>query len=193
MKPTIRLVLAFWGSTLLAVPACAQIPDLLNALDAGGRAMAMGGANNATNVDTLATYYNPAALAYLDTKAVGLVYRNLPRSRTTLSGDRSDFDQSTDGQSGGQTITHAGFAAPVRELLGRGSGTIGISYTVGGYTDDVATATTLTHDALTQSDELADEGGRMGADGRHEFEMGAPFFEQKRRCAGCSQGFGGEG
>ena len=61
----------------LSSAATAQVPDLLNALDAGGRAMGLGGANNATNVDTLSAFYNPAALAYLDTGAAG---SRLPQS-----------------------------------------------------------------------------------------------------------------
>lgn len=149
MKLTSHLLLVLVGSTVIVVPASAQVPDLLNALDAGGRAMGMGGANNATNVDTLATYYNPAALAYLDTKEVGLVYRNLPESSTRLSGSRANPNESSDGESGGRTISHAGFAAPVRELFGRGSGTIGFSYTLGGFIDDEARAASLSDDPLT--------------------------------------------
>ncbi|RYG17337.1 hypothetical protein EON82_23980, partial [bacterium] len=149
MKQTSRLALILVSSLAFAGPALAQVPDLLNALDAGGRSMSMGGGNNATNVDTLASFYNPAALGYLDTREVGLAYRNLPSSRTVLSGGRANPDQNTDASSGSRSITHAGFAAPVRDLFGRGSGTIGISYTVGGSIDDDARATTLTDGPLT--------------------------------------------
>ncbi len=149
MMPTSRLALVLAGTSLLAAGASAQVPDLLNALDAGGRAMATGGANAATNVDTLSTYYNPAALGYLDARAVGLTYRNLPESRTFLSGDRDNPNGRTDGRSGSQSIAHLGFATPIRELFGRGSGTLGVSYTLGGYIDDTATAATLDDDPLT--------------------------------------------
>lgn len=149
MNSTSRLALVLAGTALIAAPAAAQVPDLLNALDAGGRAMATGGANAATNVDTYSTYYNPAALAYLDTRAVGLTYRNLPESRTFLSGDRSDPNGRTDGRGGSQSVTHLGFATPISQLFGRGSGTLGISYTVGGYIDDTATATSLDDDPLS--------------------------------------------
>lgn len=149
MKTLPRLPFLLATTALLTAPAAAQVPDLLNALDAGGRAMAMGGANAATNVDTLSAYYNPAALAYLDSREIGLVYRNLPESTTRLAGDRSDPDSDTNGQGGGRSITHAGFASPVRDLLGRGSGTLAFAYTVGGYIDDKATATSLDDDPLT--------------------------------------------
>ncbi len=149
MKPLLRLALALSSATLLAAQATAQVPDLLNALDAGGRAMAMGGANNATNVDTLASYYNPAALAYLDTRAADLVYRNLPTSRTTLSGSLSDPSLDTDGRRGSNSFTHAGFAVPVRDLFGRGSGTLAASYTVGGTLDDRAAGTGLEDGTFT--------------------------------------------
>jgi hypothetical protein len=149
MKQTSRLAILLVSSVAFAPSAQAQVPDLLNALDAGGRSMAMGGANNATNVDTLSSYYNPAALGYLDTREVGLVYRNLPGSQTTLTGSRSNPNQSSDGIAGTRTITHAGFASPVRDLFGRGSGTLGISYTIGGYVNDDARAGTLTDGPLT--------------------------------------------
>ena len=149
MKPICRPTLTLAGFALLAAGAEAQVPDLLNALDAGGRSMATGGANAVTNVDTLAAYYNPAALGYLDTREVGFVYRNMPKSNTRLSGSRNDPDIDSDGKSGDRSLTHAGFATPVRELFGRGSGTLGIAYTVGGYIDDTATAGSLSDDPLT--------------------------------------------
>ena len=143
MTDSSRLLLLTSGLLVLTGSANAQVPDLLNALDAGGRAMGMGGANNATNVDTLAAYYNPAALAYLDTRAAGLAYRNLPRSRSKLSGSLDDPKYDTDGRHGGSTLTHAGYATPVRELFGRGSGTLALTYTVGGYVSDSASAASL--------------------------------------------------
>lgn len=152
MKPLSRLALALGAPALLAAPAAAQVPDLLNALDAGGRAMAMGGATNVTNVDTLSAYYNPAALAYLDTRAVDLVYRNLPDSRTHLGGSLSNQTEDTDGRHGGDTISHAGFAVPLRTLLGKGSGTLAVAYTLGGYVNDRATANSLSDGALTAQD-----------------------------------------
>lgn len=140
MKPLNRLALLSLGPTFLVASASAQVPDLLNAIDAGGRSMATGGANSATNVDTLSAYYNPAGLAYLDTRAADLTFRNLPHSRTTLRGNLNDPDQDSKGHRGDWTIGHAGFATPVRDLLGRGSGTLAVAYTLGGYISDRARA-----------------------------------------------------
>ena len=148
MTHSSRLVALSIGLLSLTKTASAQVPDLLNALDAGGRAMATGGANSATNIDTLAAFYNPAALGYLDTGAADLVYRNLPRSRSRLRGSLDSPDYDTEGKRGGTSLTHAGYAAPVRELFGKGSGTLAIAYTVGGYISDRATASTLDNGAL---------------------------------------------
>ncbi len=152
MKKSSRLALVLTGSVLLVAPAAAQVPDLLNALDAGGRAMGMGGANNATNVDTLSSYYNPAALGYMETREVGLTYRNLPNSITVLSGTRTNPTSRSDGQRGDLNITHLGYAVPVKELFGRGGGTIGISYTIGGSINDLAGSSALTDGPLTLHD-----------------------------------------
>lgn len=149
MNLTSRFAFALAGMAGLVTLGSAQVPDLLNALDAGGKAMGMGGANNVTNVDTLSTYYNPAGLAYLSQREIGLTYRNLPKSRTRLSGDFEDPHFDTDPQSGSRTIGHLGFAAPVKSIFGRGSGGLGLSYTVGGYMDDTATATTLDNGQIT--------------------------------------------
>ncbi|MGE0001848.1 MAG: hypothetical protein AB7T05_07245, partial [Fimbriimonadaceae bacterium] len=52
-------------STVVGTGAYAQIPDLLNALDAGGRSMGAGGATGVTDANTLSTYHNPAGLAFV--------------------------------------------------------------------------------------------------------------------------------
>jgi hypothetical protein len=149
MKKSPRLTLALAGSALLVAPAAAQVPDLLNALDAGGRAMGMGGANNATNVDTVSSYYNPAVLGYMEKREVGLTYRNLPKSITTLSGTRSNPSTRSDGQRGDLNVSHLGYAVPVKDLFGRGSGTLALTYTVGGSIDDLAGANSITDGPLT--------------------------------------------
>lgn len=149
MKQSSRIALVLAGMTVLVAPAAAQVPDLLNALDAGGRAMGMGGANNATNVDTLATYYNPAALGYMEKREVGLAYRNLPESITTLSGSRNNPSSRSNAQRGDMNLTHLGYAMPVKDLFGRGSGTIGISYTIGGSIDDLSGANAVSDGPLT--------------------------------------------
>jgi hypothetical protein len=128
-----RLSFVILGAATVATPAYAQVPDLLNALDAGGRAMGMGGSLYPTSSDTLSSYYNPAGLGYISESTVGIAYRNLPRSRTTASGDFNDPTLDTSGTSGSREITHFGFVLPFAK------GGLGLSYTVGGFIDDFRT------------------------------------------------------
>lgn len=115
---------------VLTLPGHAQAPDLLNALDAGGRAMGMGGGIYATGSDTLSTSSNPAGLAYTGARTLSLVYRNLPRSRTELLTDFRNPRYDTIPSMGDRSVTHVGFVMPFKR------GGLGISYTTGGYLDD---------------------------------------------------------
>jgi hypothetical protein len=141
-----RLSAVVVGSAALSVSSVAQVPDLLTAFDAGGRALGMGSSVNATSADTLSTYYNPAGLGYLNQNQFGAAYRNLPRSHTALSGDFSDPRLDSTGTRGKNALTHLGFAFPLR---GGANGTIGVSYTVGGYMDDTRTGNGLPSGNLT--------------------------------------------
>jgi hypothetical protein len=99
--------------------------------------MGVGGSFGVTVADTLSGFYNPAGLAYVDSGTIGVAYRNLPSSRTRVSGSRANPNQSTDQFRGNSAISHVGFALPVK------SGVFGLSYTVGGYVRD-RTAGTVT-------------------------------------------------
>lgn len=115
--------------------AFAQVPDLINALDAGGRAMGMGGAGYATGSDTLAGYYNPAGLGYVTRGTLDLTFRNMPESRTVVSGDigpggTARFD--TQGERGPTGLGHAGIAFPLKGRNGGSNGTIALTLTKGG-------------------------------------------------------------
>lgn len=135
------------GTAVLSCSASAQVPDLLNSLDAGGRAMGAGGSFYGTGADTLSTFYNPAGIAFLTTPQFGAAYRNLPTSRTTISGDTNDPVFSSKGSAGGSQITHLGYVTP----LGNGrAGILGISYTLGGFIDDVLTGSTTSGSVTTQ-------------------------------------------
>ncbi len=118
------------GVASIVTPVLAQVPDLMNSLDAGGRAMGMGGSLYSSGSDTLSSYYNPAGLGYVRETTVGAVYRNLPKSTTTASGQLNDPVLSTTSQSGGREITHFGAIFPMA------GGGLGLSYTVGGFIDD---------------------------------------------------------
>jgi hypothetical protein len=131
-----KLALSAIGGCL-TLTASGQVPDLLTALDVGGRAMGAGGALYATGADTLSSFYNPAGLGFINERTVGVAYRNLPSSRTLV---RESFDEpelESVGRRGGNSITHVGVAIP------RAGGTVGVSYTLGGYVDDFRTGNNL--------------------------------------------------
>lgn len=130
----------------------AQVPDLVNALDAGGRAMGMGGSIYTAGADTFSSYNNPAGLGYISDTTVGLAARNLPESDTTVSGDfRTPQTDSTFG-AGPRAITHVGVAYPFKRGGGRTSGTVGLAYTTGGYIRDFRSGTDLRDGSLTYRD-----------------------------------------
>jgi hypothetical protein len=119
---------------LAATPAAqAQVPDLLNALDAGGRSMGVGSGTAATDANTFSALNNPAGLAYLTGPQFTLSFRNIPASGNVLSGDLEDPTYQTDRQAGPRRFSHAGYALPM------GRGVLGISYTVGGAIRDTRT------------------------------------------------------
>jgi hypothetical protein len=99
--------------------------------------MGMGSSLTATDAEALSAYNNPAALGYISHREVGLSYGNLPRS-ASLVGDLNGARTFTSTQSGPSTITSIGYAFPISEKSNRGS--IGISYSIGGYLDDSGSA-----------------------------------------------------
>jgi len=121
----------------------AQIPDLVNALDAGGRAMGIGGGTYVTDGNTLSSAYNPAGLAYLTTPTFGVSFRNLPTSETLISGNFQDPEFSSDPSLGKFALTHVGYAFPA---LG---GTVGVAYTVAGFIRDTTVGDNLPNGGLT--------------------------------------------
>lgn len=131
------------GCSALSSFAAAQVPDLLNALDAGGRAMGIGGATQATDSNTLSTYYNPAGLAYITSPTFGMAFRNLPQSNTIVSGKFKDADYDTTKEAGPRKVTHIGFALPFKD------GAFGFSYTMGGTFKDFRLGNNLTDGTLT--------------------------------------------
>lgn len=142
-----KLIYAATAVTIAAVPAAnswAQVPDLLNALDAGGRAMGYGGGSNTAGSSTLSSFFNPAGLANVGEGEASITLRNLPESRTTVSGNFRNLRQSTTTEHGGNFITHAGFA----KKLNNGGG-IGIAYTTGGFIRDLQVGDNLPDGALT--------------------------------------------
>lgn len=123
--------------------ASAQVPDLLNALDAGGRAMGVGGASRATDSTTQSALDNPAGLAFISEPTASISFRNLPKSTTLASGNFNDRTNSTDETSGRIALSHVGYATPFA------GGTLGVSYTIGGHMDAVTTGNNLPNNTLS--------------------------------------------
>lgn len=123
--------------------AQAQVPDLLTALDTGGRAMGVGGATRVTDSTTYSALDNPAGLAYISEPTASLSFRNLPKSSTIASGDFNDRTTSFTEQGGRTALAHAGYAMPYQ------GGTLGISYSVGGHIDNTTSGGNLANGALT--------------------------------------------
>lgn len=118
--------------------AFAQIPDLLTSFDAGGRAMGMGGGIGVSGSDTNSTLSNPAGLAHARKKTLSVVIRNMPQSKTSLSSSFNNPVLTTRSEVGANGLSHAGLTLP----LGTDDnprGTVGISYTIGGFIRDSRT------------------------------------------------------
>lgn len=128
------LIASLW---MLAVAAMGQVPDQVASLDPGGPSAGAAGAFNATNANTLSSFYNPAALGYIAGPEFGVTYRNLPSTRTGISNTYADPVRTTKVDKGSNTVTHVGYAFPVSKIKKGASGTLAVSYTVGGYIDDV--------------------------------------------------------
>jgi len=159
-----------WALTVLvlvfAAFSQAQVPDLMSAFQAGSRAMALGGATAVTDSNTYSALANPATLALIDRTEYGLALRNLPETSNVASGSLERPDFSTDSSRGRTTLSHFGYATPIK------GGAFGISYTIGGYVNDQATAVTLTtgpnfatnysRNVRAQTNYLAASLGRLG-------------------------------
>ena len=88
-----KLTLTVLGA--VAMTTChAQIPDLMTALDAGGRAMGLGGGTYGTDATTWSINANPAALGFIRNPMFGASFRNMPESRTSASGNFDDQPES---------------------------------------------------------------------------------------------------
>src|SRR5579862_7626196 len=112
---TINRRISILAGSLLTVSAHAQVPDLLNAFDAGGRSLGMAGSLHATEPSTLSTFYNPASLAFIRSAQVGLDFRNLPKTNTSITNTLISPNYSTSGSSGPFTLSNLGFATPVSD------------------------------------------------------------------------------
>ena len=139
-----RILVVTMGVLGAASSAYAQIPDLLNTLDAGARSMGAGGAFGVTSTDTTSILNNPAGIGFLTTRTFGISMRNLPKSVTNMTGSLANPTFSSTGVAGKNSISSLGYVIPLKN-----GGSFGFSYQVGGYLDDFRSGTNITIGAFT--------------------------------------------
>jgi hypothetical protein len=126
------------GAFILCCVSQAQIPDLLNAFDAGGRSLGMGGALHGSDPSSMSAYYNPASLGYITKTEVDLALHNLQNSETVIGNTYANPSYHTHSLSGTKAVTDVGVSVPVKPLFGNGKASVALNYNVGGYVHDVA-------------------------------------------------------
>ena len=141
-----RILVVTLGVVGTAGSALAQIPDLLNTLDAGSRSMGAGGAFGVTSADTASILNNPAGIGFISTRTMEFSMRNLPRSTTQMFGSLANPTLTSKGQTGKNQLTHFGYTMPLKS-----GGTFGFSYQVGGYLDDFRSGTNITIGSFTNA------------------------------------------
>lgn len=140
MRSARRLLWIAAGSAVTSL-GYAQVPDLVTAFDAGGRALGMGTATNATGASTSSGFYNPAGLGFMTRPEIGASARNFPESRTVVTGDlvpTGNERLDSRGESGPQGLSHLGFVMPLGAEGRRGA--IGVALTNGGQMRDTRVA-----------------------------------------------------
>jgi hypothetical protein len=158
----------------------AQVPDVLNTLDAGSRSMGAGGAFGVTSSDTFSILNNPAGLGYITTRTSGLAVRSLPTSTSTYSGSLSNRRVTSLADRGRNNLSHLGYAVPLKN-----GSVIGVSYQIGGFINDSGFGTGLTEGTLTnitiqesfraQTDFYTVSLGKASKDGYSSFGYGITF------------------
>lgn len=134
-----------------ATAAYGQVPDMMSALDAGGRALGAGSALNTTGVSTLSTTYNPASLAFVNRSQIGFAGRTMPTSKTQVTGELNDLRLDSSTETGGYKTTHIGFAIPLKGGPGNG-GVLGVAWTVGGWFEDTQAGNNLANGVASYLD-----------------------------------------
>jgi hypothetical protein len=117
-----------------AASAYGQVPDLLNAFDAGSAALGGAWATGSASADALGATFNPAAIGYLQRPTATLARRNVPKSRTTVGGTYDAPTRSTSPSNGSQRFTHAGFALPASRIFKGLPGAVSFGYSLAAWT-----------------------------------------------------------
>ncbi|MBI5705767.1 MAG: hypothetical protein HZC36_02135 [Armatimonadetes bacterium] len=144
MTPARMLKVVRWPLLALPSVAAAQIPDMVTAFDAGGRAMGAGSSFYATGADSISAVTNPAGLAYARSKTFQIAARNFPKSKSTVTGSLTDLRYDTSNEAGDRALSHIGAVFPLQSQGGSDRGTFSIAYTVTGWFNDVSRGSNLT-------------------------------------------------
>ncbi|MHB0937051.1 MAG: hypothetical protein ACYDCO_00675 [Armatimonadota bacterium] len=120
-----------------------QGPDLINTLGVGARAVAMGDAYTAIADDPSATFWNPARLGEIPFLQVMVEGRNVLRISQVTGEALPDYWDPGNLEEDGITrlpmkFSFAGFSKSIGDWepnVGSRGGTLGVSYTLGGYFD----------------------------------------------------------
>ncbi|HLJ55849.1 MAG TPA: hypothetical protein VKT77_12495 [Chthonomonadaceae bacterium] len=120
-------------------------PDLLQTLGVGSRSIAMGGAYTAVADDISATYWNPGRLGYLTRREFMIEYRPVVASNFNSMVLPTGTTASTGVHPGNPQVGFVGLTLPLStqrydktkpgsaDRVRADLGTIGVSYTLGGY------------------------------------------------------------
>lgn len=123
---------------LMPALAISQVPDIANAFDAGGSALGMGSAGTVLGSDTQSIANNPAGLGFAQKKQVGFSMRNLPKTKSSSTGDLlpagSETVSSTT-QSGPTALSHFGLIVPLGSQDSP-SGALGVTLSTAGILRD---------------------------------------------------------
>lgn len=142
--------LAVVAVAALSGASFAQVPDLMTAIDAGGRAMGAGSAFNLSSISTLSATYNPAALGYVTRPEIGAAMRTLPDTKTSVAGALNDLRLSSDTETGSFRASHVGLAFPLKQGSNRGA--VGVAWTIGGWFHDIQRGVGLDNGVATFED-----------------------------------------
>jgi len=136
-------LLILWASPGFAQATSEQGPDLINTLGVGARAIAMGGAFTAIADDPSASFWNPARMGEIPFLQVMVEGRNVLRISQVTGEALPDYWDPTNTEENGVTrlpmkVNFAGFSKSIGDWepnVGSRGGTLGVSYTLGGYFD----------------------------------------------------------
>ncbi|CAN5452928.1 hypothetical protein BH11ARM2_BH11ARM2_28500 [soil metagenome] len=132
----VRIALSL-GVVSCAATGYAQVPDLLTAFDAGSASAGAGGAFQGLAADPSSAHTNPAGLGYAYPRTLQLTRRNVPESRSSVSGNYNSLVRSSTGDSGTQEFTSIGYTLPASAIKRGAPGMLAFTYHVGGPIDDL--------------------------------------------------------